>query len=207
MDGSGRNGWINMGARMTQSDEMADALRPLLKVFADLRIEYRIGGSVASSTFGRARSTMDVDLVVNLGREHVEPLCSALGTDYYIDAGAMREAIGRQSSFNLIHLATMIKVDVFVLGTGPYDRESFSRSSKEAIGTLSDVSFCTAEDMILRKLEWYHAGGELSDRQWVDVLGLLQVQAGALDQDYLTRWARELGLSDLLDRAQEKARQ
>ena len=206
MDGNGLNAWISTGSKMTQKDEMADALRLLLKAFGDLQIEYRIGGSVASSTYGRARSTLDVDLVANLEWEHFEPLCSVLGAEYYMDAGAIREAIHRQSSFNLIHLETMIKVDVFLLGPGPYDRESFRRGSRESIGDLVDVAFCTAEDMILRKLEWFRAGGGISDRQWADVLGLLQVQAESLDQDYLTRWARELGLADLLDRALEEAR-
>ena len=202
---SGLNGWTSTGGHVTQKDEITDALRPVLEAFADLCIEYRVGGSVASSTFGRARATLDVDLVANLDRRHVEPLCSALAADYYIDAEAVREAICRQSSFNLIHLATMIKVDVFLLGPGPYDRESFRRGSTESIGDLVDVAFCTAEDIVLRKLEWYRAGGEISDRQWTDVLGLLQVQAESLDQDYLTRWARELGLTDLLDRAQVEA--
>ena len=42
-------------------------------------------------------------------------------------------------------------------------------------------------------------GGETSDRQWNDVLGCLG--AGARDAEYMRRWARELGVEDLLERA------
>ena len=190
---------------MTEHDELADALNPVLQVFAELGITYRIGGSVASSVYGRARSTMDVDLVVDLAPSHVRPLCDALHHAYYLDEQAVREAIGNRGAFNLIHLATMIKVDLFVLDQGPFDRASFQRCRSESIGTLKNVAFCTAEDMVLRKLEWYRAGGQISERQWSDVLGLLQVQADKLDRDYLVRWARELDLLTLLERAEKEA--
>jgi hypothetical protein len=59
----------------------------------------------------------------------------------------------------------------------------------------------TAEDTLLAKLDWYRLGGEVSERQWRDVLGILEVQAGSLDLDYLRKWAKELRVSDLLERA------
>ncbi len=64
-----------------------------------------------------------------------------------------------------------------------------------------EVSVASAEDTLLAKLEWYRMGGEVSERQWRDVLGALKVQAGALDLEYLHRWASELGVDDLLERA------
>jgi hypothetical protein len=59
----------------------------------------------------------------------------------------------------------------------------------------------TAEDVVLGKLEWYRLGNEISERQWRDAIGVLQVQKGTLDREYLEHWARELGLGDLLARA------
>ena len=148
---------------MTPNDELGDALRPLLQAFKDLDIAYRIGGSIASSLWGRARATLDVDLVAQLISDHVRPLCTALGDAYYADENAMRQAIAQRRAFNLIHLATMIKLDVFVLNARPYDVASFRRSETAPLGNLLDVVFCTAEDVILRKLEWYRAGGEISE--------------------------------------------
>jgi hypothetical protein len=190
---------------MTQSDELAQALQLLLQTFKELGIAYRIGGSLASSLWGRARATLDVDLVAQLMPEQVRPFCAALQKAYYVDEGAMRQAITEGRAFNLIHLDTMIKLDIFVLKTGPFDLASFQRSAKAPLGNLPEVFFCTAEDVILRKLEWYRAGGEISERQWSDVLGLLQVQSGALDWAYLNDWAGKLNLSDLLQNASREA--
>ena len=190
---------------MTPNDELGDALRPLLQAFKDLDIAYRIGGSIASSLWGRARATLDVDLVAQLISDHVRPLCTALGDAYYADENAMRQAIAQRRAFNLIHLATMIKLDVFVLNARPYDVASFRRSETAPLGNLLDVVFCTAEDVILRKLEWYRAGGEISDRQWSDILGVLQIQANALDWEYLNAWAGKLGLAELLQKASDEA--
>ncbi len=190
---------------MNPNDELADALRTLLEVFQDLDIAYRIGGSIASSLWGRARATLDVDLVAQLKPDHVRPLCAALETSHYVDEGAMRQAIAQGRSFNLIHLATMIKLDVFALKAGPFDQASFQRSTKAVLGNLPEVFFCTAEDMILRKLLWYRDGGGVSDRQWNDVLGVLKVQGPTLDGAYLREWGRELGVAELLCRASDEA--
>ena len=61
--------------------------------------------------------------------------------------------------------------------------------------------FASPEDTILSKLEWYRLGGEVSERQWRDVLGVLKTCAGELDLDYLHKWAKEIGVTDLLERA------
>jgi hypothetical protein len=44
-------------------------------------------------------------------------------------------------------------------------------------------------------------GGEVSERQWRDILGIIKVQQERLDKAYLHTWAIELKLSSLLARA------
>jgi hypothetical protein len=61
------------------------------------------------------------------------------------------------------------------------------------------------EDAVLSKLDWYRRGGEVSENQWRDVLGMLRQQAERLDVGYLRMWAGELGVADLLDRACREA--
>jgi hypothetical protein len=61
--------------------------------------------------------------------------------------------------------------------------------------------FTTAEDIILAKLVWFRLGGEKSDHQWKDVLGVLQIQKDQLDAKYIHYWANQLNLVDLLERA------
>ena len=64
--------------------------------------------------------------------------------------------------------------------------------------------FASAEDTILQKLNWYRKGGETSERQWHDILGVIKVQSENLDAQYLNKWAKSLGLSDLLAKAYEE---
>ena len=65
---------------------------------------------------------------------------------------------------------------------------------------FSSVSVASASDVLLSKLRWYRLGGEVSDRQWSDVLGVARAQQGRLDLEYLRRWSTEQGTLDLLER-------
>jgi hypothetical protein len=156
-----------------------------------------------SSRFGIARSTADVDVVAELREAHAAPLEAALRVAYYVDLDAFR----RRAMFTVVHLETMMKVDVYVLATA-FDRETLSRATA---GTFSDdgaaraFSLATAEDLVLHKLAWFHAGGDVSERQWSDVVGVLRVQAGRVDLAHMRRWAAAIGVSDLLERALAEA--
>ena len=168
-----------------------------------LNVPYAIGGSFASALHGVMRATMDVDLVADLRQEHVTPLVQALGEAFYADAAMMYDAIDQRRSFNLIHLASMFKVDVFVARSRDFDRAQLARRQ---LHLLSEQPECrayiaSAEDTVLAKLEWYRSGGEISERQWRDALGVLQVQGGRLDLTYMRHMAAGLGVQDLLERA------
>lgn len=185
------------------------ALDMVIGCFEKLGIAYYIGGSVASSAYGIARATMDVDLVANVEIRQVNRLVKALETDYYIDAEMIKNAIHRSSSFNLIHLETMIKIDVFIVEDRPYDSEAFARRQPDTLDEESSRKFYLAspEDVILNKLLWYRKGGGVSEQQWKDVLGVLKVQGDKLDSEYLKHWASRLNLSDLLNRSFDDAGQ
>jgi len=181
---------------------------PVVDAFEQLRIAYYIGGSVASLAHGIYRATADVDIIADLRMEHVQPLVQLLQDTYYIDADMIRDAIKRRSEFNVLHLDTMFKVDIFIQKTRPFDHEVRRRlqQSKLNITGNSRLFFLESpEDVILNKLEWYKMGGEVSDRQWNDILGVLKVQGTSLDLAYLRQWAAALDVSPLLDRALEDA--
>ena len=184
------------------------AVKPVVAALDQLEVKHFIGGSVASAAYGRPRTTVDVDLVADLHPRHVAPLVAALEADYYVSARAAAGAIVQKSCFNVIHLATAFKVDIFVFKDRKYDRAALARARRDTIDADDpDAEFMLAspEDLVLSKLEWYRLGNEVSQQQWLDVIALLQVQGGALDSAYLDKWAADLGVSDLLEKAREQA--
>ena len=113
--------------------DLLAAIGPVVKAFEKLGVLYYIGGSIASSAYGAARATLDVDIASELKPQHVRLLVKMLESSYYIDEDAIIEAIGRHSSFNLIHLETMIKVDVFIVGDEPYFQAALRRRRKDTL--------------------------------------------------------------------------
>ena len=171
-------------------------------------IPYAVGGSLASSLHGVMRSTLDVDIVTDMRLEHLPALVAALSKDFYADDEMMKDAIQHHSNFNLIHYETAFKVDIFIRKLRAFDQMQLARRKKAVIATDPDQSVyvISPEDTILSKLEWYRMGGEVSDRQWRDVLGVMKTQAVTLDRDYLREWAKELKVADLLERALDQSK-
>lgn len=165
---------------------------------------YAIGGSVASSVYGEPRSTLDGDLVAALFLRQVEGFISALGPDFFADAEMIRSSIRAGEPFNLIHLPTMFKVDVFLAGRDELALEELARRQRMEIQGET-VYIATAEDIVLQKLVWFRKGNEVSERQWSDIRGVIRVQGSRLDLAYLRQWAPRAGVADLLERALREA--
>lgn len=185
-----------------------DAVTTLLAVAGALRsvgAEFLVGGSLASSLRGLPRSTRDVDLAADLRSDQAEPFARSLGADFYLDLERIRHGIERGSSFNVIDLRNGFKADVYLLGQDEFSRAQLARATAVEVAPGEELPFASAEDVVLQKLRWYRLGGESSERQWLDVLGVLKVQSGTIDRSYLEAVARSLGIADLLGRALDDA--
>lgn len=189
---------------------LPDPLRVALaaaRILEGLGVPYVTAGSFASSVHGEPRSTDDVDLVVDLRPAHAARLAAALRREWYVSEEAVREAIALGTSFNAIHLATGVKVDVFVVGKDRFDAHRVASGTAVPVaaepGAVLRVD--TAEHTVLRKLEWFRRGGESSDRQWRDIVGVLRTQGARLDRKELANWAEPLGVTDLLAQALAEA--
>lgn len=184
-------------------NEPIEVTLKVTNIFENLGVPYLIGGSLASALYGMVRTTQDSDIVAEMRMEHIQPFVSALQDDFYVDEEMIAESIQHNSSFNIIHRETMFKVDVFIPRPRPFLQSQLARAQKQTFSFDSEISakFASPEDTILSKLEWYLMGGEVSERQWRDILGVLKTRAGELDLVYLRKWANELKVTDLLERA------
>jgi hypothetical protein len=189
------------------SDVVAVTLR-VARLLEELGVAYVIGGSLASSVHGTMRSTGDVDFVVDLRSEHVEPFVRSLSDEFYVSADRIGESVESGGSFNVVALEEMFKVDFFVAKDKPFESSQLRRGEALRVSPSANdrINVSTAEDVVIAKLIWYRKGGEVSDRQWEDVLGVLRVKAGNLDEAYLLRMAGTVGVTDLLTQALDEAR-
>jgi len=181
-----------------------DAALRVGAVLDSLGIAYAVGGSFASSIHGIARPTQDLDLIAAIPPNQIAGLVTALQSDFYVDSESIQSAIRFRRSFNLIHLQTGFKIDVFPVVSHALGAQQLKRRRIEQSSVLGGpaVTFpvISPEDTVLVKLSWYRDGGESSERQWNDLRNIVKVQGERLDQAYLREWSRELGVSDLLKR-------
>lgn len=172
----------------------------------ELGVRYMVGGSVASGILGEPRSTIDVDFVVEFTQKDVSQFLDRLGVDYYFDLNTALAAVAAKRSFNVIHLPSALKVDFFVVSQSEDDQARLRRhllAAIDASGTRLRVH--APEDLIVWKLRWYREGGEMSERQWRDALGILKIQRNDLDLALLSSEAARWGVEDLLDMALTQA--
>jgi hypothetical protein len=155
-------------------------------------IDYMLTGSVAMAYYATPRMTRDLDIVVNLQPKDVLALSEAFSGDFYIDADAILEAIATERLFNLMHLASAIKVDLIIRRSTEYRRLEFERRRYVPFGSIH-TWIVSREDLILSKLVWARDSG--SELQRRDVRQLL---SGQIEMDYLSRWAQALGVTALL---------
>jgi len=178
-------------------------LESFTDILQQLDIAYAVGGSLASSIYGKVRFTEDADITVEPFDNQADKLIALLSSDYYISKEAVYQALKQQGTFNVIHLDSAFKIDVFVRKDTAFEKRFMARrkSIRLSDSLKKEFAVISPEDIVLLKLQWYRDGGFSSERQWNDVLGILTVQAERLDFDYLKKWAAILEISELLEKA------
>ncbi len=186
-----------------QAPDLLTALVPVIEAFDRLGVKYALSGSVACSVYGFPRGVQDIDLVADLRDEHISPFVADLQHDYTLNELALHNAMQQKSIFHLLHIKTLMKVDIFLAKNDyPFDSVVLERAQQYSLVKALILFWIAApEDVALLSLMWYKAGGAVADDQWNDILGLFKVQALALDLAYLQQQATLLQVASLLAQA------
>jgi hypothetical protein len=167
-------------------------------------IPHVLGGSLASSAWGQMRQTNDADFGALLTLETLEGFLTAFTDPYYVGRLEAEEALASEAPYRtvqIMHMDEVFKIDLFVIGGDEYSRSEIARSRRIEIVPGKEVPFAAPENIVVQKLRWFDLGSRVSDRQWNDIVQVLEVQRGHLDMEYLRRWTAHFGLEDLLDEA------
>ena len=177
------------------------------KILDELDIRYAVGGSLASGMHGELRATNDVDILVDLPPEKIAPLVDAMKPDFDIGEDTVRAAIAAKRSFGSLHIQWHTKVDFFPACRSPLDDRELARRLPRRLPSAPtrDVYFASAEDIVLRKLDWFRRSGGVLENQLRDVVGVLKLQRDVLDLAYVRANAVELELTAEFDRCLEDA--
>lgn len=186
---------------MTDPAELTSTLLLIARALDGLGVAWAIGGSVASGAHGEPRATNDVDIIAVLDEDAARALGGLLGPEFYADSEVAVEAVRNRASFNVIDKRTFLKIDVFIPGPGPLGVGQVTRARRLSVFPgAPPLPVLTPEDIVLQKLRWYLAGGEVSDRQWRDLVSVLRHNQADLEIAYL-RDVASGRMAELLERA------
>ena len=169
-----------------------DVVRDISRRFEQAGVPYMLTGSMAMNYYAQPRMTRDIDVVIAISPADVDRVAALFRPDYYVSEENIRQSLAHESSFNLIHQESVIKVDCIIRKSSEYRRLEFERRQK--ISILDFITFIVSkEDLIISKLFW--AKDSHSELQLTDAHNLL---ATRYDAAYVQHWTRELGLNNLL---------
>jgi len=176
--------------------EQSDLLRYVVDVMERLGVRYFVTGSVVTVFYGEPRFTNDIDIVADLPAGKIATFCKAFPeSDYYLSDDAVRQAVASRSSFNIIHPASGLKVDIMIPHDTLYDRARFARTVRVRPEADYEAAFSSIEDVIIKKMDFYRIGG--SEKHLRDIAGVLRVSGEQVDRAYIEDWTAKLGLTEV----------
>lgn len=176
--------------------EPSDLLALLSRKLDELGIGYLVTGSMATIAYGEPRFTNDIDVVISLRAEDITRFCEAFPTpDFYISQMAVTEAVRDRRQFNIIHPASGLKVDAIIPKDDDFERSRQQRGVRLPIGDGVIVMFASAEDVILRKMQYFQEGR--SEKHLRDIASVLKIQLDRIDRQYIAAWADRLSVRDV----------
>ncbi len=178
--------------------EQIDLLRYAVETLETLELRYAVVGSFASGAYGEPRFTQDIDIVFELPASQIARFCEHFpGPDFYLSEAAVREAVRRQSQFNVIHPTSGNKIDFILNRQDDWGHSQIARRQSVELFPDRRGFLASPEDVILGKMVYYREGG--SEKHLRDITGILRIRGDAVDRKYIADFARQLGLTEIWD--------
>lgn len=164
-----------------------DLVRLVCGLRERMKLEYFVTGSVASSYYGEFRNTHDIDVVIELPSWRVHDFCAAFpDPEWYVDEETAKRAAAAGDMFNILHIPSGLKADIMVFRGTPFDESRLFRARRVELPAESgggSAMFAAAEDVILKKLEFFRERG--SDKHLRDIASMLKVSGPEIDLAYI----------------------
>ena len=181
--------------------EQSELVRLVIQALEGAGIPYMITGSQASAYYGEPRFTRDIDIVADIKPEQAKDFVTYFpASEFYRDQETIEEEIKKRGQFNIIHVASGLKIDIILTKTTSFSQTEFVRKNRSAIFPGQDAYFASPEDVIIKKMEYYKEGA--SEKHLRDIAGILKISGEMVDRDYIAEWARQLGLTEIWDAIQ-----
>jgi hypothetical protein len=174
------------------------ALTQFISDLNSLHVPYMITGAYAVSYFGLPRATHDLDIVIEIGPANVDSVVKKFSRGYVVDKGMAENAVRYRTHFSMIHTKSDLKIDLWVLkGTEDEARKFARRKKVSLLGVPTNI--ISAEDIVITKLEWFKRSK--NTKHLDDAMGIIKVQAGKLNREYIKRTLEKLGIKKYWDMA------
>ena|SRR3989338_5588644 len=158
-------------------------------------ISYMITGGSAVGFWGHIRTTMDIDIVIQVYARQIEPFLASVENEAYVDREEAKRAILDRDMFNIIYNATSFKVDIIILNEkDDYETEKFKNRIKINFQN-KDLFVSSPEDLIISKLLWSKSAGG-SERQLKDCESIYALNHEKLNVNYIKKWIQILKIED-----------
>ena len=190
---------------MPSSQPLDNLFLLFTRKFDELGSPYMVSGSVAAMIYGEPRLTHDVDLIAYLDQRAAIRLPQLFPhPEFYCpppDIIALEIARDFRGHFNLLHIDTAFKADVYLRGNDSFHVWALQKSRRVQVGD-STVSLAPPEYVIIRKLEYFREGA--SEKHVRDIQAMLRTTGRDIDFQRLEVFVDERDLSDEWRRAQAK---
>lgn len=168
--------------------EQSDLLRLAVQTLEQLQIPYALVGSYATSIWGEARFTADIDIVLDLRLGKISELCDQVPEpEFYVSKESAREAVRFGTQFNVLHPVSGNKIVFMISKDDSWSKLQFSRRLRVELQNGRAGFAASPEDVIISKMRYYQEGG--SEKHLRDIAGVLRIQGDRIDHDYVAHWA------------------